>query len=203
MDVSRRTSLIFALLIVGLAFTSTAPAVLTPMIYTESFELRIPAKNSGNAWMNEAVINVPDNFAVVDLDVHIKLTHARASDLELILMAPDETRLRLNWYGQSGSPPEGQDYNNTEFDDGASVGIEMATPPFVGRFKPKAPSQLAVFNDMDAFGPWRLQIYDWKALDTGVFGELTLAFNTPEPATISLLLLGTALAKFRKPRKRN
>lgn len=186
---------------VALAFGSVASAELG-LIYGGSFDLRIPAgQSTGKAWMQPAVVNVPDHFTVVDLDVSVTIEHTSAFDLEIILKGPDGTRLRLNWYNSPGEYFEGEDYTQTIFDDEASGSIQLADAPFTGRFKPRDPGRLDIFDGLDANGAWELQIYDWWLNNTGTLEEFKLIFNVPEPATITLLLLGFALARPHKPRR--
>lgn len=185
------------------AFGSIASAELG-LIYGGSFDLRIPASGSGKAWMASAVVNVLDNFTVVDLDVAVTLNHTSVFDLELVLQGPDGTRLRLNYYDPAGEFFEGQDYTQTIFDDEAPTSIQLADAPFTGRFKPRAPATLHIFDALDPQGPWELQIYDWWYANTGTLEEFKLIFNIPEPATVILLTLAltfTALRRTQRPRK--
>ncbi len=203
MDARTLVQRIVVVLALVLAFGSIASAELG-LIYGGSFDLRIPASGSGKAWMASAVVNVLDNFTVVDLDVAVTLKHTSAFDLELVLKGPDGTRLRLNYYGPAGEFFEGQDYTQTIFDDEAPTSIQLADPPFTGRFKPRAPARLDIFDSLNPQGPWELQIYDWWYANTGTLEEFKLIFNIPEPATVILLTLGltfTALCRTQRPRK--
>ncbi len=191
MDAQAPQQRIVALFVVVLVFAARGLAQLEH-VYTRSFNLAIPANpESGKGWMAPAYIDVDEHFTVTDLDIRIKLRHSNSYDLELIIKAPDMTSsLRLNWYSASGDRPVGQDYTDTIFDDEAVRRIELAEAPFTGRFRPRTPGRLAVFDGLDAFGTWQLQIYDWWEQDSGTLDEVELLFNTPEPATIVLLLLG-------------
>jgi subtilisin-like proprotein convertase family protein len=60
-----------------------------------------------------------------------------------------------------------------------------------------------VFDGIDSYGPWRLQIYDWWYSNTGTLEEFKLIFNTPEPATILTLILGAGLAGLFRRRRIN
>ncbi|MHA1571609.1 MAG: hypothetical protein ACTSWM_07285, partial [Alphaproteobacteria bacterium] len=85
MDTRRPIQRIVAALAVVLALAPAAPAALT-LVYTRSFDLRIPAEGTGKAWMQEAVITVPDSFTVIDLDVEITLAHTSIFDLQIFLV---------------------------------------------------------------------------------------------------------------------
>jgi len=203
MDARTLIQRIVVVLAIALPFGSIASAELG-LIYGGSCDLRIPASGSGKAWMTPAVVNVPDNFTVIDLDVAVTLNHTSAFDLELILKSPDGTKLRLNYYNPSDEYFEGQNYTATIFDDEAPTSIQLADAPFTGRFKPRAPARLDIFDALNPQGPWELQIYDWWYANTGTLEEFKLIFNIPEPATVILLTLGltfTALWRTQRPRK--
>ncbi len=200
MDTHGQVQRIVAAFAIALAPCSPALADLG-LVYGGSFDLRIPATGSGHAWTQEAVVNVADHFTVIDVDVSITLTHTSVFDLEIILAGPNGARVRLNWYSPSDEFFEGQNYTGAIFDDEASASIELADAPFAGRFTPKASSRLDVFDGIDAYGPWRLQIYDWWYSNTGTLKEFKLVFNTPEPTTLILLTLGVGLARLLRPRR--
>jgi subtilisin-like proprotein convertase family protein len=181
-----------------MALASPAPADIT-MIYIGAFDLRIPADpNTGKAWMNDAVIDVPQSFDVIDLDVEITLTHTSIFDLQLFLKGPDDTRITLNYYDAADEFIEGENYTATIFDDQADTPIESAQPPFTGRFRPRYPDELSAFNGIDPQGQWKMQIYDAWYVNTGTLQEVKLIFKTPEPTTIIFLLAGITLTRFKK-----
>jgi len=184
------TGLLVAL-VAGLCVTARADVVCT---YSRSFNLRIPASNPATeGWMNDAVIDVPSHLIIEDLDVSVDLTHERAFDLQLYVESPSGSIVLLNMYDSDTEYFNGEDYQGTTFDDEAGAPIENASAPFTGRYRPLEGNLLSTFDGQDAFGNWRLCIYDaWQA-DTGRFNEFTLAITVPEPATATLLLLGLPL----------
>ncbi len=202
MDMHGQVQRIAAAFAIALSLCSVALADLG-MVYGGPFDLRIPATGSGHAWAQEAVVNVPDHITVIDVDASVTLTHTSVFDLEIILAGPNGARVRLNWYSPSEEFFEGQNYTGAIFDDEASASIELADAPFAGRFTPKAPSRLDVFDGIDSYGPWRLQIYDWWYNNTGTLEEFKLIFNTPEPTTILTLILGASLAGLFRRRQIN
>ena len=201
MDTHSRAQWIFVVL---LGFVAFSIPVFADEIYTYSgdFNLQIPADpNASKGWMADAVIEIDRHFTISDLDVGITLTHSNVFDLQIFLRSPDDTTLCLNTYDFSEFF-EGADYLQTVFDDEAQIPIAQAEPPFTGRFRPKASEGLEVFNGQDAYGPWRLQIYDAYHHDTGIFESFELTFTVPEPATVALLTLGTGFAALLRPRRR-
>ncbi len=202
MDTHSRTQWIVAVLLgVGaMSFPVFAGEVYT---YSGDFNLQIPAEpDTSKGWMADAIIEINRHFTILDLDVGITLTHSNVFDLQIFLQSPEGTTLCLNTY-DFREFFEGEDYTQTVFDDEAEVPIEEAEPPFTGRFKPKAGNLLEIFDDQDAYGPWRLQIYDaWNA-DTGTLESFELTITTvPEPATVALLVLGAGLAALLRPHRR-
>jgi hypothetical protein len=98
--------------------------------------------------------------------------------------------------------PVGANYTGTIFDDEADTPIEHGEPPFTGRFRPREPERLARFDGHDAFGIWRLRIYDFWADDTGSLDSFEIIITTPEPTTATLLILGVGLLRLCRSRRR-
>lgn len=198
MDTRKPIQRIVVLLAASIAFAAPAHADLT-MIYTAQFDLRIPGEpHTGEAWMTDAVIEVPKTFDVIDLDVELTLTHTSVFDLQLFLEGPDGTRAALNYYDPDDEFFEGENYTATIFDDQADTPVNSADAPFTGRFKPRPPAELSIFNDRDPRGLWKIQIYDaWQA-NTGTLEEVKLTFTVPEPTALLLLLAGISLTRFGK-----
>ncbi len=201
MDIFNRVQWTVAIcVIVGV---TSLPGFARPLsIYSGDFDLPIPAEpNSSRGWMTDAVIEIDDHYIIYDLDVVVSLTHTSVFDLQISIRSPAGTWLGLNMYNYD-EYFDGENYIQTIFDDEADIPIETAEAPFTGRFKPQAGSLLEVFDDEDTYGPWRLQIYDAFATDTGTLESFELMITTPEPATVILLILGTGLATMFKPRRR-
>jgi len=189
--------LVIIFLVVGRScFSALANPVQT---YGGEFDLRIPADpNRSSGAMYDAVIEIPDHFSVYDLDVGISLTHDSVFDLQIFLVSPAGTRVCLNMYDLDDYF-EGEDYVDTIFDDESEIPIDQAEPQFTGRFRPK--DSLAAFDGQDAYGLWRLQIYDTYYADTGSLGSFELMVTILEPATAILLIVGVGLATLIRPRR--
>ncbi|MHC4488098.1 MAG: proprotein convertase P-domain-containing protein [Planctomycetota bacterium] len=174
------------------------------VIYGGVFDLPIPAPDDpqskyGRGWMDDAVIEIGDHFTIYDLDVGITLTHTSVFDLQIFLQSPAGTLLCLNMYNFDEFF-EGEDYKDTIFDDEADHPIEEGQPPFTGRFRPRSPAQLSVFDGQDVYGPWRLKIYDQWYADTGNLESFEVRVTICEPGISTLLILGVAFVVLLKPR---
>ncbi len=163
-------------------------------IYGGSFNLPIPDKD----WMADAIINVPDHRIISDLDVEISVAHTNVFDLQIFLKSPSGARICLNMYNAFDNFFKGANYTETIFDDEAPVPIEQAVPPFTGRFKPLADFKLSAFDGEDAYGPWRLQIYDAFYYDTGALNSFEITVEAPEPKTLFFFTLGAGVIRLRK-----
>jgi subtilisin-like proprotein convertase family protein len=187
---------VIIILLGGICTSTFANPVYT---YGGDFDLPIPGnpKNS-RGLMFDAIIEIPDHFTIHDLDVGINLTHSQDFDLQIFLISPSRQSVCLNMYNLDRYF-EGEDYTNTIFDDEAAVPIEMGEPPFTGRFKPMEP--LSLFDGEDAYGLWRLRIYDAYYADTGSLNNFKIVITVIEPATAILLLVGIGFATLLRPRR--
>ena len=168
-------------------------------IYSGDFNLPIPANpDDTKGWMADAIIDVPDDYVISDLDVRLTFTHENFIDLQIILQSPAGTVIVLNPALNMALLNIGG-YAEIVFDDEAEVPIECAVAPLQGPYRPVEP--LAVFHRENVFGKWRLKIQDWWAPDTGTLNSFELMITTPEPATAILLILGSGLLGLFKPRR--
>jgi len=173
-------------------------------VYGGQFNLPIPSPDEpeaswGKGWMNDAVIEIPDHLIIDDLDVIISIDHTSVYDLEIYLRHPEGPKCWLN-SPDLDNVVMGPDYIATIFDDEAETPIEEGAPPYTGRFRPQADNSLSIFDGRDAFGTWRLKIYDWWYNDTGTLNGFQIVITTPEPATILILIGGIMLTNLLKPR---
>ena len=186
--------------VVVFLFSAAVPLQAAPdrYYYEGQFQLPIPATpGETEGWMNDAVLDVPDHLIVADLDVAITLTHTNVFDLQLFLQSPSGTRVLLNMYDPFTGYFKGEDYDHTIFDDEAAISIQDGTAPFTGRFRPMIPGTLSSFDGQDAYGPWRLQVYDAFYADTGQLETFGLFITTtptiPAPTALALALIGLGL----------
>jgi len=173
------------------------------LIYGGHFNLQIPAgPDADKGWMDDAIIEVSRHATISDIDVGITLMHSNAFDLQIFVQSPLGTQLCLNMYDFKDEFFKGEDYIQTIFDDEAEIPIELGTAPFTGRFRPKTGSLLEVFDGEDAYGLWRLQIYDMWYWDTGSLDRVELIITICEPTTVTLLAFGIGLTALFRPRRK-
>jgi len=183
------------ILILAVMITNCLPAFGGLVrVYRGQFDLRIPADpDASKGWMQDAVIEVPDHLRIDDLDISITISHTKVFDLQIFLESPDGTRILLIMYDPFTEYFEGEDYNGTIFDDEADIGIKEGEPPFTGRFRPE--ESLSSFDGQDAYGSWRLQVYDAYYADTGRLRAFELSITVPEPLSASFLIFGGSLIR--------
>lgn len=123
--------------------------------------IRIPAQGTiGQAL--PSIINVPDGRAVRDVNVRVNIQHEFLGDLEVILISPQGTQVRLiNQRGGSNN----QGLPNVLFDDESTRPIAVANAPFTGSYRPEQP--LSAIDGQAANGNWILVINDKLGIHTG------------------------------------
>ena len=199
---AKSTSFVIAFVLLSGTLSVGTGRAETIRFYGGSFDLAIPADpEATKGWMDDAIIEIPDHFVVMDLDVSVSLTHTKVFDLQLSLTSPSGTTVLLNSYDPFTGYFEGQDYRQTVFDDEAAVSIAEGTAPFEGRYRPVGEAALSAFDGEDAFGTWRLRIYDAHYVDTGSLAAFGLTVTMPEPATAMILLVGLGIARFSGRRR--
>ncbi|MHC4573834.1 MAG: proprotein convertase P-domain-containing protein [Planctomycetota bacterium] len=203
MDARNRAKWIVAIAIVPAA-GAFFPAAHAQMVYVYGGDYNLPISDppGPHREITEAAIQVPDHFIISDLDVRINITHTNVFDLQLILQSPRGNRILLNVYDPEKEFGEYENYSGTIFDDEAEFSISEGEPPFTGRFRPRPPNLLSVFDGRDAFGTWTLQICDMFDWDSGTLDSFELVITTPEPTTAMVLTLGAALMVLLRPRRK-
>lgn len=112
---------------------------------------------------------------ITDVNVKLDIDHTYTRDLIIRLKSPDGTTVILvNRMGGGGD-----DFDETTFDDNASVGIGSGNPPFQGVFRPV--ESLGQFNGANANGVWSLEVADRARRDGGSLNTWELEIITDEP----------------------
>ena len=166
--------------------------------------------NAGNTLVVSNIV-VADNFLITDMSVSLNnLAHVWAGDLDAFIQKDAGPLIPLFVRIGGGTFGTSSDFNGTYImkDGGASIwaaaaaaggGAGVIAP---GTYQPvtaanTASSLMAAFGGQNAAGTWTLRITDtFAGADDGSMGSWTLTL-IPEPATLSLLVLG-ALALRRR-----
>jgi hypothetical protein len=195
MDARSVAQWIVVVFLMGASFCFPAGAS-TVHIYSRDFNLPLldpTGDPTGPVYaMTEAAIEVNNPFIITDLDVQIDITHTHVFDLQLFLQSPNGAWVCLNKY-EFTEFFDGENYIDTIFDDEAKLSIEDANAPFTGRFRPEPGYLLGIFDGSNAYGTWRLQIYDMWPSDSGTLDHLELIFSVPEPASALLMTFGATI----------
>ncbi|MFO0788304.1 MAG: proprotein convertase P-domain-containing protein [Pirellulales bacterium] len=152
--------------------TVTVPAPVVPQPLTDNATTKNELFFSGNG-------------VVSDINVTLDINHTYDSDLDVYLISPSGTRVKL--FADIGGA--GDHFHGTTLDDAAATGIAQNSAPFTGTFRPQEP--LSVLNGQQAHGTWQLEITDDSVGDTGVLNSWSVTITTPgsvvflEPTTVT------------------
>lgn len=120
----------------------------------------------GTATSAITVTGIPAGRVISDLNVTVSITHENVANLQLMLIAPDGTKVPLVNSGNA----VGADLYNTTFDDQAASPLSSGTGPYRGSFQPVSP--LSSFNSKVLNGTWTLQIQNVSTSTADNFGVL-------------------------------
>jgi hypothetical protein len=124
--------------------------------------LNILIPSVGSAPRDSIVVNIPNTFDVIDVNVRIDTVfHTWVGDLVFNLRRGSANVNFINQVGGSGD-----NFINTVLNDSASVPISSGSAPFTGTWRPSNP--LSALNGQTLNGSWVLGIDDMVAGDSGV-----------------------------------
>ena len=195
---------------------SAAPSVISSGVLS----LVIP-ESSGSSLENELsdVDLGPgfENAKITDVNLHLRIDHARDSDLD-VWLTHDGVTVQVNRdNGDDGDNlGTGADCTNpttlTRLDDEATTAMSSGTSPFAGSFQPDNP--LSAFDGKPAEGDWTLKIVDDSSnAETGTLVcwnlEITVAVadlevtvtDSPDPTSVGNELTYSATVKNLGPDK--
>ena len=127
----------------------------------------------------QSVITVVDEGIVSDVNVSVSITHARVSDLDVYLVAPDGQRVALF----TDVSDTGADVSQTSFDDGATTSITAGTAPFNGTFTPVG--DLGALEGIQAAGAWTLEVSDDSSDATGTLNGWSLEIDAQTATAVA------------------
>ncbi|MCE9533135.1 MAG: S8 family serine peptidase [Planctomycetes bacterium] len=121
-----------------------------------------------------STITINQHVPISSLVVNLSIKHTYDSDLSIMLVSPTGKSIYL-FYRRGGS---GDNLTNTTFSDAATTAIANGAAPFNGTYKPE--NALSAFQNLDAYGTWKLVITDMARYDTGtlVNWSITLSSTT-------------------------
>lgn len=135
-------------------------------------------------------INIETEGYIEDINVIVDISHTRAGDLAFWLISPDGEEVLLSL--QNGG--NGQDYNNTVFDDDAEFSITESYPPFTGSFIPQG--SLSDFNGKNVAGSWALRLFDFHNNNEGTLVDWCVSITYKNGTTG--VVNKTAMAKLEQ-----
>ena len=191
-----RVIIVFCLLYLVMGIKSVSANVL---IIGSDFQQPIPAESDGKAWMDSVHLNVNQDLHIVDINVHLKITHTEIGDLRIFLDSPWGQTIVLKDVWTLWRNPHPNMYG-TIFDDEAAIPLCEGLPPYSSRFLPEEDS-LSIFDGYNARGVWTLRIWDAYSADVGTLDRWELHItHIPEPVSLYYLLLSLLYRLRRQPK---
>ena len=200
----------------SITYAATGTALVGGTQVSSPFPQAIPDATGSVASATPGVLtstlNVPDNFNYSALTVQLNISHPNDPDLEIDLVSPTGTVVRLVAnQGAAGSHSDFGGRNattglllaDTVFDDSATTKIDNGGPPFFGHFQPE---QL-IYSTLSAGQPgtplqsgglWKLVVKDDVPGNVGTLNEWSLTFAKDVPNSgLGEAVLDRATAGFR------
>lgn len=116
-------------------------------------------------------LDIDDPNVIEDINVRLNITHGYNSELQVYLVSPDMTRIKL--FSDVGD--SSQDFINTTLDSDALLSIDEGTGPFTGPFRPVGNLDNLVGKNIR--GRWALEITDNGWDSTGALVSWSLVAN--------------------------
>lgn len=114
---------------------------------------------------------IADSGFITWPSVKLDISHEAVNELEVYLIGPDGTRIKL--FANIGA---GSDMTDTWFDDRANTSITNGVAPFTGNYLPEG--NLSDFDFRNIEGTWTLEIEDNTPGISGVLNWWRLRFGT-------------------------
>ncbi|MEX0677546.1 MAG: proprotein convertase P-domain-containing protein [Pirellulales bacterium] len=116
---------------------------------------------------------------IIDVNVTLNISHTRAGDLVITLIAPDNSAYVL----ASHVGGDGDNFADTTFDDSAANQIASGSAPFSGSFRPAG--SLAALFDTNPNGTWQLRVQDTVLFEGGSLSSWSLEITTGDLSALS------------------
>jgi subtilisin-like proprotein convertase family protein len=124
----------------------------------------------------ESSLSIPPGDLVTDVDVAIDLACNSTAALDIRLRSPLGTEVLL----AAALDADGANFDGTEFDDEARIGIGDGTPPFATAYRPLA--LLGALDGQPAGGTWTLVVDDTGGGSVGTIEGWSLCLATESGA---------------------
>ncbi len=124
-------------------------------------------------------LTVPDPIVIRDIDVVLTIMHDHDTDMEVYLIAPNGTVVKL--FKDIGG--YGDNFIETRLDDEAAISLttccQVNLSPWTGSYQPQ--EALSAFDGMSANGTWQLKVRDNHKYSTGFLKSWRIAIDFAEP----------------------
>lgn len=179
--------------------------------FTNTGTIVIPTLGAASPYPSEIVAAISGPVTNVTASI-IGFSHSSITDVDILLVAPDNTRVQLMSFVGTGAV---SNVNYTFTDGNPSMpfigappsGTYAPTPFHFVAYPAPAPglpygTTMSAFNGIDPNGTWSLYVVDRFSGDAGSIRsgwELTITTSeVPEPSTLMLIGLGAALLVARR-----
>jgi subtilisin-like proprotein convertase family protein len=161
--------------------TSVPTGTTTTTYASGDVHLSIPSQSTITSTIEITAVDT-----IADLNVQLDISHSRAQDLDVYLIAPDGTRIEL--FTDVGG--NGDNFSGTILDDEAATAITNGSAPFVGSYQPEG--LLSVLDGTSTAGTWTLEITDDKRNESGTLNSWSLIVESGIPLTAAALAESSA-----------
>jgi subtilisin-like proprotein convertase family protein len=154
-----------------LRLSGPAGLINGPQRYTSPQANQVIPDSSIPRRVLDSSIVIRDDYRIGDANVQIGIAHPRVGDLQLTLIAPDGTEVRL----VSNLAQSGSNFQNTIFDDTSTfaIGSAQAVAPYNNATGYRPEVALSTLNLKNSRGQWRLRVEDTVAGTSAAAGSLT------------------------------
>jgi subtilisin-like proprotein convertase family protein len=114
---------------------------------------------------------IDDTGVIEDLNVKVNISHDWDSEMDVYLIAPDETRIEL--FTDVGGSQD--DFIDTILDSQASQSITEGAAPFTGSYRPEGSLDALIGKDIN--GSWVLEVTDDSWFGSGTLKNWSLTID--------------------------